>query len=217
MQEMNTRLQLDILKSNIEALETERKRVAEDLHDEIGGKLSALRLNLAQIQRTDKDEAQTLINRNKEIIDTMITTVRRISHNMMPPALEIFGLANTVEELCAWVNTSSALYVNMEYGLHDIPLDQKKQLALYRIVQELFSNTIRHAQAGNIQLSFIPCGKELQLIYKDDGKGFDPSQHIKQTGMGFRNIESRVKIIKGTVQYPCKGKGFECVISFPAN
>ena len=219
MQEMHTKLQLDILKSNIEALETERQRFAADLHDEIGGKLATLRLTLAQLQKygDDTGQIQLLATRSKEIIDNMITTIRRVSHNLLPPSLELCGLATAVEELSAWINTSSAIAVKTDYHLQHISLDQKKQLALYRIIQELFSNTIRHAQASNIHLGLYSINKELQLIYRDDGKGIDLLKKDQSTGMGFKNIEDRVKMIKGKVSYRSEGKGFECIIHFSAN
>lgn len=219
MQEMHTKLQLDILKSNIEALETERQRFAADLHDEIGGKLATLRLTLTQLQKYDGDTTQInqLAIRSKEIIDTMIATVRRVSHNLLPPSLELFGLASAVEELGSWINTSSAIAVTTDYQLQDVSLDQKKQLALYRIIQELFSNTIRHAQASTIQVSLYAVNKELQLVYKDDGKGLDLSEKNRYAGLGFRNIEDRVKMIRGKVQYSSEGKGFECIIHFSTN
>lgn len=218
MNEMHAKLQLDILNNNIEALETERKRFAQDLHDEIGGKLSALRLNLAQMQKNSDEIAQTqLVGRSKEIIDAMIIMVRRVSHNMLPPALEMFGLANAVEELCTWVNTSSTLEVKVDYQLQHVVLDQKRQLALYRIIQELFSNTIKHARASTIQLSLAPIEKELQLVYQDDGIGLDSSQKNGLAGMGFKNIENRVKMLRGTIRYGGEAKGFECRINFSVN
>jgi signal transduction histidine kinase len=219
IRDMQYKLQQDILHSNMETLETERKRFAADLHDEIGGKLSALRLNLVQLQRTGYEASHTeeLVAGSKEIIDTVITTVRRISHNLMPPTLEMFGIANAVEELCGWVNTSSALSVQLYCELDGILLDQKKQLALYRIIQELFSNTIRHAKAQTITLRLVPFDKELQLVYKDDGTGLPASIQHRSRGMGFKNIESRVHVLKGTVSYPAHGKGFECIIVFPVN
>lgn len=218
MQDMHTRLQQDILNNHIEMLETERKRFAEDLHDEIGGKLSALRLNLAQLQknRNDTDNTQVVVTRSKEIIDSMIVMVRRVSHNILPPSLEMFGLANAVEELCSWINTSSSLTVKMDCQLDSVTLDQQKQLALYRIIQELFSNTIKHAQADTICLTLAPNKKELQLIYKDNGKGYNPLQNGSK-GMGFRNINNRVKAIKGKIIYPQETTGFSCVIDFSAS
>lgn len=219
MEAMQQSLQQEMLRRNLEELEGERKRFAEDLHDDIGGKLSALRLHLAQLQKgyLDAAEAQLLLNRSKEIIDTVIVTVRRISHNLLPPALEMFGLANAVEELGSWVNTSSALTVQMDCQLEGIMLDQKKELALYRIIQELFSNTLRHSQAHSIYLSLLPDHKELQLVYRDDGQGLDPALAATSKGMGLRNIEERVKVMKGKIRYNYEGKGFECVIRFSAN
>lgn len=219
MRNMHTKLQLDILQSNIEALETERQRFAADLHDEIGGKLATLRLTLSQLQKhgDDTGQIQQLATRSKEIIDTMIATVRRVSHNLLPPSLELFGLASAIEELSAWINTSSAIKVVTDYRLQQIPLDQKKQLALYRIIQELISNTIRHAHASEIYVALLPGARDIKLIYNDDGRGFDLSQKNGFTGLGFKNIENRVKLIRGKVNYRSEGKGFECVISFSAN
>lgn len=220
MKEMNNKLQQDILNSNIEALETERKRFAADLHDEVGSKLSALRLNLVQIKSSEQgsERIETLIAGSKEIIDGIITTVRRISHNLMPPGLEMFGLDNAVEELCTWINTSSMLHVTLDYQMQENPPDQKKQLALYRIIQELMSNTIRHAHAKTISLKIIPSNNEWQLVYKDDGVGLKTAQRTgKTTGLGFRNIEDRVNVLHGKVVYPATEKGFECHILFSLN
>ncbi|WP_205511937.1 sensor histidine kinase [Longitalea arenae] len=219
MRDMHTKLKLDLLQSNMEALETERQRFAADLHDEIGGKLATLRLTLSQLQKQGNDNPQLeqLTARSKEIIDAMIGTVRRVSHNLVPPSLELFGLASAIEELSSWINSSSAITVTTDYRLEQVILDQKKQLALYRIIQELLSNTIRHAQASHIYLALLAGGRDIQLIYKDGGRGLNLSQMHGFKGLGFKNIENRVKLIRGKVDYRSEGKGFECVISFSVN
>ncbi|WEK34337.1 MAG: histidine kinase [Candidatus Pseudobacter hemicellulosilyticus] len=206
-------LREDLLHSNIQALETERKRFAEDLHDDIGSKLSALRLNLAQLQQQGRPAThwQQQVENSKTIIDATISTVRQLSHNLLPPSLQLFGLSSAVAELAAWVNSSEAIRVELEDGLEDIPLDCTQQLTLYRIFQELFSNTIRHAQATAISIRVWQEGVEWRLQYADNGRGLPGN--LSRQGLGLQNIEERVSLLKGSVSYP-EGQGFCCLIQF---
>ena len=212
---MQQKLQYDLLQNNIEALETERKRFASDLHDGVGGKLSALRLNIAHMQK-HPDNAEVFNNvatQSKEIIDMVIEMTRRIAHNVMPPDFEFYDLQTAIEDLCDWINESSSIEASITGEIPATAFKRIDQLGIYRVIQELFSNTIKHAGAGNITITIVSQPSSVHITYTDNGIGINP-KHKK--GLGLNNITDRIALLKGTVDYITQvEKGFECRIQIP--
>lgn len=195
----------NLLRAALQSQEEERKRIGRDLHDDVGAALSNLRMVMAKPQEPGS---------YKPLIDNIIGTVRSISHSLAPPGLELFGLDHTLHELSDTFNTSGSLqvvYSNNAGGAVD-KLEKNTALALYRVIQELLSNTIKHAGATTVSIVFYNLATHLELLYKDDGKGMDMNG-IKKAGMGLQNIEGRLRMAGATYTVnTSSGNGFNLTI-----
>ncbi len=194
----------------IEGQEKERKRVAEELHDRLGSILTAAKLHLeAGVIGGLKQEQLELIS---NLLTTAIDDTREISHNMLSGVLTKFGLVAALNNLKETVADGRQLSVHLKTQRFDERLDTDKEIHLYRIVQELLSNTLRHAEASKFDIDLTRNGQVLNLTVADNGKG---GAHINAgNGIGFRNIQSRVTKIGGewTLSSPT-GQGTKATIT----
>lgn len=176
----------------IQSQEAERRRIGRDLHDDVGSGLSSLKLQTVYFPEGEH------LREFKAQMDKITDKVRNISHLLLPGELEVFGLEEAVEELCHVIHRGGTLDVML---LNDASgaikqLTYERALPVYRVLQELFTNTIRHAEASQVQLSFRVEGQSLVCAYQDNGIGMKPGK----AGMGMRNIESRLGMIGGTYE-----------------
>lgn len=184
----------------IEAQEAERKRIAKDLHDGIAQELVALKLGFDALSRrigkVAPDETEHFADLNAQL-DASCTEVRSIAHVMMPPTLEQHGLAPSLELLLR--HTAQPVGLQAQFDSQDLPdtLDEKTQVGLYRIAQELLNNVVRHAEASTVLLRLFRSGNYLVLQMEDDGRGFDFENARKQGTMGILNIISRTSALGG--------------------
>lgn len=216
--ELEQEKQLVAVTSILEGQEAERSRMARDLHDGLGGMLSGIKLNLSSmkgnmiIQETDAQ----LFTKSIEQLDNAIAEMRRVAHNMMPEALLKFGLGEAIQDYCDGINESNV--VKMKYtqmGFHE-PLDKSTEVILYRIIQELSNNAIKHAAAGNIFIQLIKHERGITLTVEDDGKGFDTTQLSALKGAGLQNVQSRVDYLKGSCEIQSMpGNGTSVTIEIP--
>jgi signal transduction histidine kinase len=189
-----------LLYSNILTQEKERKRIAKDLHDDIGSKLNVIFLNMHRIERAAKESPPILdmVSDINQVINITIDTTRRISHDLLPPTLDNFGLIEAVKELCETYQKSDSVNVLLEVKQNDGRLvDKTTELNLFRIIQELISNSIKHGEAEQISIDLWLGSKNLKLEYRDNGKGFDLAKLDDKKGLGTQNMESRVKMMGG--------------------
>lgn len=204
----------DLLLTNIESAEAERMRIAKDIHDEIGSIFSTLSLSLNQLKPGSAIQPEVLHTSN-QLIEMGINGVRRIAHSIIPFELELFGLNHALDN---HFNTITAVS-NIEISFNGSGADTLKPavaLAVYRIVQELTSNSIKYAQAKNIAIGLRTEGGTIYLNYKDDGVGVDMEGMAAKKGIGLKNIESRVIVLDGTVTFASQpGQGFACTIVIP--
>jgi len=214
--EVMQKAQLDhgeqLLNATLLSQEEERKRIGQDLHDEVGAALSNLKMMMAQNIGTTNDK-------HKPLIDNIITTVRNISHTLSPPGLDLFGLEFILHELFDTVNASGGIVVHFENEAVEKTegLNKKTALALYRVIQELLNNTIKHAEAKNAFVAFIFEDGIMIMTYRDDGKGMAGGSN-KKHGMGMQNIEARLKMIPAAFEIiTAEGKGFFIKIMIPEN
>jgi signal transduction histidine kinase len=217
IKDMETQHKENLLNNSILVLEEERKRIAKDLHDEIGSLFSALRLKINQIEIPAASAVKDAILESRDLIDSGLQSARRISHNMIPPGLDMFGLPDTLEGLCDQFSTPT-LDVHFSFKQNYRKLPQNSELGIYRIAQELLNNSVKHANATKIRIQLHQSDAQTELDYSDNGKGFDFDQvyHSAQSGLGLRNIEARVNHIKGTLRWDTKpGAGFAVHISLP--
>jgi two-component system, NarL family, sensor kinase len=200
----------------INGQEQERQRIAKDLHDGIGGLLSTVKAHFNAIQdEVTKLEKINIYKKTNNLIDEACEEVRRISHDMMPRTLELSGLNLAVEDLATSLR-SKGLTCDLEIiGLED-RLDQNKETMIYRSLQELCNNIIKHAQAKNVLLHIIKNGNQLSILVEDDGIGFDLEKAETAQGIGLKSIRSRIKFLDGTINFDSiKGEGTTVNIDIP--
>jgi two-component system, NarL family, sensor kinase len=190
--------------------QAERERIARDLHDSVGQKLSVVKMQLS-MKTIDKEASSNLL-------DEAIQDVRNVSHNLMPADLNK-GLLIALENMCEQINFSSTtlkVHLNKTEAINHLSLDKQHTLLIYRMVQELVNNAIKYAQAKNIHIN-MDCEKnQLKLNLTDDGVGFDTSTLDKKEGIGIKNIKERVQQLIGTIQLTSKkGDGTQFKISIP--
>lgn len=215
LQEVETSSRMEVLNTTIRQVEEERSRIAKDLHDEIGSLFSILSIKLGQIEPllTYSLSGTKIIEDGRNLIDTGIKSVQRISYDIVPPLLAAHGLAIALEELCSRIGESDISFRSVEY-LPELP--EMVSLSIYRIVQELLSNTIKHAEAGKIEVRLDIAGDRLILYYRDDGRGYDCRETALRKGAGLRNIEARARIIHADTRFETEpGKGVSVVVSTP--
>jgi two-component system, NarL family, sensor kinase len=192
------RHQQDLIQNNLRAQEEERRRIARDLHDDIGSKLNVLHLSLTRLSRAGQNgHAGNLIAEMDQLVHTTIDTTRRISHDLLPPVLEEFGLAAALEELIEAYRRNGSLSVHEQIDPDAGKIPPEASLQLFRIIQELFKNAVQHGEAKNVYLSLTLSGdNRVRLLLTDDGKGFDPLA-VKSKGLGLKNLDNRAALING--------------------
>lgn len=200
--ELETEKQLYATEAVLKGEEQERTRLAKDLHDGLGGMLSGIKHSLNTMKGNlimTADNAQAF-ERSIDMLDSSINEMRRVAHNMMPEVLVRYGLDEALREFCNDITSSGALKVNYQsLAMNNVVIEQTKAVAIYRIIQELVNNAIKHAAAKNVlvQLHFSQQEQALAITVEDDGKGFDINAADNAAGMGWRNIRNRVDFLKG--------------------
>jgi two-component system, NarL family, sensor kinase len=192
-------------KAIIEAEEKERGRIAQELHDGLGQMLSTARLNVAGLEDSVVEEDKQYLEKSLKIIDDACVEVRNISHNMMPNALMRLGLISAIRELVNNVNSSKTLRIDFSSNVKE-SLGKSLDITIYRIVQEVLNNMIKHAKADHINLDLNRNGKNLIINIKDNGIGFNTDELKESKGMGWKNIFSRVSMLNGTIELNSKPK-----------
>ncbi|GAB4423813.1 MAG: hypothetical protein OHK0039_40610 [Bacteroidia bacterium] len=191
--------QQELLHSNIRTQEQERERIAKDLHDEVGSKLNVVHLYLHQLARRLPDTQETVAEL-LTVVNDAIGTTRRISHDLLPPTLENFGLHVAIEELIDRLQQTQTLHIAFDtVGERPEKIDKLLEINLFRILSELLGNTLKYAQASEIGIHLRQSPDYLTLRYRDNGQGFDPSDPAHQKGLGMSNIQSRLQMIGGTL------------------
>lgn len=197
-EELKIRYQLELLRSSIHVQEEERKRIARDLHDELGAALSMARMHLVQLEQKHQDDEQLpqSLLEIREITEAALGSMRRISHELIPPQLESFGLLQTLEVLKNQLNglQEPEMEITTSFDFPRLPLPI--ELGLYRICLELINNTLKHAQATQVKLHLSAQRNRLELDYTDNGIGLPET--ATEEGLGHKNIEARINALGGT-------------------
>lgn len=216
-QETDIAHQQDLLQQNLLVQEEERQRIAAQLHDDIGSKLGVISLTFHRLRRLDSasDEKSAIYNEVNALIANALEDTRRISHELLPPTLEDFGLKAALEEFCENVRKTGSVNIELDYQPPKGSVtDYKTKLNIFRIIQELTINSLKYAEANKISIRVLKTENGHQLTYQDDGKGFDPKT-VKGRGLGMKNLENRVKMIKGTSEIrTAPNEGFSIDILF---
>ncbi len=221
MNEVQRDYQKSLLETALDSEETERRRMAGELHDEIGVMLSLTKMSVNQLGRNSShfgEEDKLLIGRVKDLLEETMMNVRRISKALVPTTLEQFGLEAAIEDLVGKLSLTGSPEVLFMEAKEAIPRQAPKtELALFRIAQELLNNAIKHAAATVVRVELFSSSGFIQLIVEDNGEGFDAVsvRESKNAGLGLKNIESRLSIINGTAAYSNLSPGTRVHIRVP--
>jgi signal transduction histidine kinase len=209
--EMEAEKKLSATEAILKGEEQERTRLAKDLHDGLGGILSGIKFSFQTmrgnlVMTADNQQA---FERSMDMLDSSIKEMRRVAHNMMPEALVKFGLDTALKDFCEDINQSGALQVVYQsFGMENVQVEQTAAIAIYRIVQELLNNTMKHAAARTAIVQLSKTADGMNITVEDDGKGFDPVILNNAKGIGWNNIQSRVEYLKGKMDVlSAPGKG----------
>jgi two-component system NarL family sensor kinase len=214
-QTMEFDYQQKMMQAELSSQESERRKLAADLHDSIGGMLSTIRVGLATIGRSLPEPK--MMDETKKMLDDTISSVRRISRDLMPSTLEKFGLVHALKELCERFENTSRIPVSFDATGEITALDPQRELMIFRIIQELLNNAIKHSQANQISVK-LTLANELVIDVEDDGIGFnvDEQKQDKQSGkgLGLFNIENRARLLNGALWFESE-KGSKISLTVP--
>ena len=156
-----------------------------------------------------------VFERSLDMLDTSIKELRRVAHNMMPEMLTKFGLDEALKEYCNTINSTKLLVVKYQSLGMENRLDSAIEIIIYRIIQELLNNILKHAAASEVFVQLISENERLNIVVEDNGKGFDTTSLEKSKGAGWVNIRSRVEYLKGQLDIHSEpGKGTLVNIEF---
>lgn len=217
IRELEKDKQLIAVDSMLKGQEEERSRLAKDLHDGLGGLLSGVKFSLSNMKDNliITPDNMVVFERSLDMLDTSIKELRRVAHNMMPEILTRFGLDEAIKEYCNTVNATKLLAVKYQSLGMVTRLDNSTEIIVFRIVQELLNNILKHAGASETFIQLIRENNRLNIVVEDNGKGFDIALLEEGKGVGWANIRSRVEYLKGQLDIHSEpGKGTLVNIEF---
>jgi two-component system NarL family sensor kinase len=208
---------LELTQAIIDGEEQERTRLAKELHDGIGGLMSMLKL-----QFTNFKKSHTAIQENAEyntaldLLNTASQDIRKISHALMPSALERLGLIDAVEQFCTSMQASAGFEIDFQHYNISERLPQRFELLVYRIVQELLNNIVKYADAKEVIIQLVKNENQFSIAIEDDGKGFDVSVIKNKDGIGLQSMQKRIELLGGKMDIDSAiGKGTSVNIELP--
>ena len=207
LKKINAEQQNKLMIAAIESEEAERKRISDELHDEVGALLSTIKLYMHQIQpeHLNSEAKVEILNQSKNLLDETVKTVRSISSNLQPIIIADFGLESTIQHFCNKINHPPMLSVSLTVQDTIVKLSLEKELAIFRIMQELTNNIIKHARSSSIQFSLVQKIDTIEIYIEYNGMGMSHKEYEEKLyqvqGLGLKNIQNRLNILKGYVHY----------------
>jgi signal transduction histidine kinase len=191
-----------VLHAIMQTEEKERRQLAKDLHDGIGPLLSNIKMSVSALDKTQiSGFNKTVIDNISSLINESISSLKYTSNNLSPHILESFGLASAVNSFIENINRLGRIDVSFSSNIECYRFESEVETNLYRIVCELFQNTIKHSSADNVSLLIHFNENKLVMQFFDDGIGFDPNDSGKMDGMGISNMHSRLKALNGEIEF----------------
>lgn len=204
------RFQQNLTMAELATIERERTRIAKDLHDGVGTDFTAIKMMVSQMLKKHQEPD---VNHVEEQFQTTIQEIKTIIYGLSPPGLERYGLFAALKNYIEKIKQSSG-HLQIEYDTYGEDIkDTLFNLTIFRIVQELISNSIKHSGATQITLHVNRFNDALNIVYEDNGHGFDPQQSLR--GLGLSNIESRVNTLRGKLQFETGTFGVSYTIDIP--
>ena len=203
------RWQQERIKAEVETLEQERRRIAGDLHDELGPMLSAIKMQMNFLEPSDATE-KAVLGKSSGQIDNVIQRFREISYNLMPNTLVRRGLVRAADEFIEKMSAVNGMEIVFNHSdPESIKLEPEQELNLFRMIQEITHNAMKHAQAKHLQIELKRESNGLLFQTRDDGVGFLYEEKSRQSkGLGLMNLQSRAEILGGKLEVQtAPGKG----------
>jgi signal transduction histidine kinase len=216
--------QVELLKATIDVVEFERERIARNIHDDVGTFLNVLKLYLTKLARNPENKSRTeeLLRESNELLELSIESIRGIAKDLMPVSLTKLGFEKGVTELFRQVNSAGQLKIDYTFRLNDAMLSPKISLHLFRIMQEILNNIIKHSKATAIGISAIADIHGIVIVVAHDGTGLSTETATQlasqDKGIGLKSIQSRVQLIGASIQYLIMGENSaKIIINLPHN
>jgi two-component system NarL family sensor kinase len=204
------------LEALIDGEENERRRIAQELHDGLNGDLSAIKYRLSTLEDSGLSKIDTEnLNKVIDMIDESCAQVRSISHNLMPASIVEYGLLETIREFCSKMNASQAVKIDFQSFGNPIELSHKTETVIYRIIQELVTNILKHSKASEAMIQFNYRVDELFITVEDNGIGFD--KNAISPGIGHKNIKTRIDFLNAQLDVDSSSAGTSYTISIDLN
>jgi PAS domain S-box-containing protein len=202
-----------IMNAIIETEERERKRFSEDLHDELGSILSTIKIYINTIHQEELEvqKRKELVEFTNQLINQAIQNSKEIANNLSPNVIKRFGLITAIQSYCEKIQLSASINVYFNASEFNQKLKEDSEISIYRVISELLNNTVKHAGATEVEIIFKSINEKLNIIYSDNGKGFDFEKTITENtkGLGLQNIVSRINSLNGTYKVSSEpNKGF---------
>lgn len=206
LQQMEKKQQKILLNASIRLQEEERQRLAADLHDDAGPLLATVRLYLSEnLVNMEKSTQLQSIFQARQIIDDTIQLIRNMSHSLMPPTLKNFGLESAVNDLFQKIGGAGTINASSRFHDYKERLKSEKELIIFRIIQELVNNILKHSSSSFIHLTQNYQGENCYIRIHHDGRGLVQSDFDKLTrsksGLGLKNITSRLRVVHGKINF----------------
>lgn len=220
MEKLREQQQNQLIEAAVRSEEIERHRIAETLHDEVGAILSSAKLHLLGIKEDSLDEKdKRLYEKGRELLNDVIQKVRGISHNLHSNILKEFGLNEAIRHFVRKVTQGTILNATTALDDNYKTENPDDDISIYRMVQELVNNILKYANASEFMISSVLEGKELNLVIFHNGDGLTQEQfeelRYQKEGLGLKNIQNRVILLKGTIHFVKGGEGYRVNIHVP--
>ena len=204
------------LEALIDGEEKERRRIAQELHDGLNGDLSAIKYRLSSLEESLSSKIDTKnLTKVISMLDESCAQVRSISHNLMPNSIIDYGLIETVKEYCIKINSSDTFKIDFQFFGNYIALSKKSETVIYRIIQELVTNILKHSKATEAMIQFNYREDELFITVEDNGIGFDKKSF--SSGIGHKNIKTRIEFLNAQLDVESSSAGTSFTISIDLN
>lgn len=222
MSQLKEQQQNQLIEAAVKSEEGERHRIAETLHDEVGAILSSVRLHFSNINSSQMDaRGNTLHDKSKELLDEAIQKVRSISHNLHSTLLKEFGLNEAIRNFLTKTVQGSIISVDMELDPNYLIQSSQMDISIYRILQELVNNTLKHAHPTHLNVSTVVLNDIFTMSIQFDGSGLTQQQfeelRYKPDGLGLKNIQNRIILLKGSIHFETNAPENTIRLTVPLN
>jgi len=207
-----------LITASVASQESERKRFARDIHDGMGQLISALRLIVKPLQTTESlPEKHRIVAQAEEVLNDMHREIRSIAFNLMPQTLIQYGIVPALQEMASRIHDTGKLLVKIHHFNVDHRHPEVIEISIYRIAQEWLNNIVKYAHASAVEIQLVAAADELTLTIEDDGEGFDPDMLAQSSGHGWKNLQTRVSLMKASCDLDTKAgrRGNTLTINIP--